>query len=112
MAGQIDVFPTIMGILNFPYINEAFGIDMVKEQRPYIYFSEDDKYGVLDDDFYLIVREDRTSHLYKYKTLDPNDNLSQYPDQAKRMKEYAESMFQTEQWMTGTSSTPLPDRKR
>ena len=100
-GGQIDVFPTIMGLLNYSYVNNTLGIDLLneKEKRPYIYFSADDKYGVLDDEFYLIVREDGSPGLYKYKTSDLRDYLSQYKEKAADMKTYAESMFQTTQWL-------------
>ena len=46
IGGQIDVFPTIMGLLNFTYLNNTFGMDLLKAKRPFIYFSADDKYGV------------------------------------------------------------------
>ena len=101
LGGQIDVFPTIMGLLKYPYVNNTLGIDLLneKEKRPYIYFSADDKYGVLDDEYYLIVREERNPGLYKYKTGDPRDYLSRYPQKVEIMKAYAESMFQTMQWL-------------
>lgn len=100
-GGQIDVFPTIMGLLKYSYVNDTLGIDLLneKEKRPYIYFSADDKYGVLDDEFYLIVREEGSPSLYKYRTNDLRDYLSQYKEKAADMKTYAESMFQTTQWL-------------
>ena len=36
IGGQIDVFPTIMGILNQPYINNTLGIDLLSKS-PAVY---------------------------------------------------------------------------
>jgi hypothetical protein len=90
-----------MGLLQWPYVNNTLGIDLLneKEKRPYTYFSADDKYGVVDNEFYLIVREEGNPSLYKYKTGDQRDYLSQYKESALSMKTYAESMFQTTQWL-------------
>ncbi|MGE5343292.1 MAG: LTA synthase family protein [Candidatus Omnitrophota bacterium] len=101
IGGQIDVFPTVMGLLNIPYVNNTFGIDLLKEKRPYIFFSEDDKYGALGDSFYLIVGEDGRSRLYKYRNKDLQDCALENKPEAERMRTYAESMFQTAQWIVG-----------
>ena len=57
VGGQIDIFPTIMGILNIPYVNNTFGIDLRKEQRPFIILTSDTVDALLDDEYYLIVKE-------------------------------------------------------
>ena len=33
MGSQIDVFPTLMGILNQDFINNTLGIDLMNEDR-------------------------------------------------------------------------------
>lgn len=99
IGGQIDVFPTIMGLLKLPYINNTFGIDLLKESRPYIYFSADDKYGVLNDSLFLIVNNYGKVNCYKYRLNDVNNYFDQYHDEANEMKLYAESNMQTAQYM-------------
>lgn len=98
-GGQMDVFPTIMGLLNLPYINNTLGIDLLKEKRPYIYFSSDDVYGVIDQQFFLIVHDGGSSRLYQYKDGNTTDYLPQNKLKAKEMRNYAESMFQVTQWI-------------
>ena len=49
-ATQIDVFPTVRGLLNIPYENNSLGIDLLKEQRPYAVFSTDDKLGCISNE--------------------------------------------------------------
>ena len=58
VAGQIDVFPSIMGLLKLPYQNNTLGINLFNETRPYIFFSADDKFGVIDKEWFLTVRDD------------------------------------------------------
>ena len=99
LGGQIDVFPTIMGLLNQSYINNTLGCDLLKEKRPYIYFNGDDKYGVIDHEWFLIVRNDNSHSLYKYVSKDTRDYSLEHPDIVMQMKEYAESNLQTFQYV-------------
>lgn len=97
-GGQIDIFPTIMGLLNLEYTNNTMGIDLLKEKRPYIYFCADDKYGVIDDEFFLIVRGE-TKSLFKYRIGDKKNYMSEYKAIADKMDEYAKSNMQTSQYI-------------
>ena len=54
-GGQIDVAPTLLGLLNIGYIQNNFGINLLKEQRPCIFYTADN----------LIAAKD-SSHLYIY----------------------------------------------
>jgi phosphoglycerol transferase MdoB-like AlkP superfamily enzyme len=99
IAGQIDVFPTTMGLLNLSYTNNTLGIDLLKEERPYIFFNGDDKYGIIDKKWLLIVRDDNTSKLYKYQTKDTKDHSKGNPEIVDKMKNYAVSNLQTYQYM-------------
>ena len=55
VGGQVDLMPTLLGILNIGYTHNGFGIDMLKEKRPYMFFTADNLIGVRD-----------TSRLYIY----------------------------------------------
>lgn len=99
MAGQIDVFPTIMGILKIPYLNNTFGIDLLSESRPCIYFCADDKYGAVNQNWFLIGRKDGRTSLYKYRSLDMNDYAQNYPDTLKELDLFARSNMQACQYI-------------
>jgi len=99
VGGQIDVFPTIMGLLNFSYINNTLGIDLLKEQRPYIYFSADDKYGVLSDSLFLIVNNQGKESLFRYKENDEKNRIIENQNVVNEMKQYAASNLQTAQYI-------------
>jgi len=99
MAGQIDVFPTIMGLLKLPYANNTLGIDLLSESRPYIFFNADDKYGVIDHNWLLVVKNDNTKGLYKYQSKDTQNYATKNIKQVELMNRYAQSNLQTFQYM-------------
>jgi phosphoglycerol transferase MdoB-like AlkP superfamily enzyme len=99
MGGQIDIFPTLMGLMNLSYINNTMGIDLLKEKRPYIYFTADDKIGCIDKDFYFIHRNGGNETLYRYADLATDNYLEKYKSRADSMRTYAYSMLQATQWI-------------
>lgn len=54
-AGQVDIAPTILGLLRLPYVRQHFGIDLLREQRPCIFYSADNTVAARD-----------AKHLYVY----------------------------------------------
>ncbi|MBI2722230.1 MAG: sulfatase-like hydrolase/transferase [Bacteroidetes bacterium] len=72
-AYQPDVPATVMGIIGANYINNSFGINVLKQKHPFVVFSADDKIGCVDDKgyyFYKTLANNQT-YLRKYKNLDP-----------------------------------------
>lgn len=108
-GGQIDVFPTVMGLMGFPYVNNTFGIDLLREQRPYITFSADDKIGCIDSTRFFVWRQQGEESLYDYK-LQRTDNLASIEKaKAESMKSYAFSLVQCAKWMSEQELTgPIP----
>ena len=47
-GGQTDVAPTLLGLLNMSYTQNDFGINLLTEQRPYVYFSADNLIAATD----------------------------------------------------------------
>lgn len=101
IGGQIDVFPTIMGLLNMPYVNNTLGIDLFKQRRPYAYFVSDGRVGVIDKKYFLVMRDGGDSSLYRYNERDTTDYIAEQPERAAAMRAYAYSMMQTAQWVIG-----------
>ena len=95
---QIDLFPTAMGILSFDYINNTPGIDLATNSRPYAFFTADDKLGVLDKDYFLIVRNNGTQVLYNYQSKDKNNILDNNKEKATEMKKYGIANIQVAEW--------------
>lgn len=99
LGSQLDVFPTTMGLLQLPYVNNTAGIDLLREQRPFVCAYADDKYAVLNREFMFVARENGVSSLYHYQRGDLRNRLSEYPALAASMKRYGESFFQGAQWL-------------
>jgi len=100
IGGQVDVFPTIMGILNQPYINNTLGIDLLKEARPCIFFNHEDKFGAIDDEYLLILKNDGEKALYKYRSKDKKDYKDVQQQKLSEMEEYTLSNIQVFQFLT------------
>jgi phosphoglycerol transferase MdoB-like AlkP superfamily enzyme len=99
IGGQIDVYPTIMGILKQPWINNTSGIDLQKEERPYIMVNSIDSYGVIGKEFFLIVKHDGSSKLFRYRNGNMKDYSRQYAEIRKQMDEYARCNLQVFQYI-------------
>ena len=106
IASQMDIFPTVMGILGKGYVNNSFGIDLQKEKREYAYFMGDDKYGVLDGEWLLINKpSEEQVGLYRYVEKDKKNYISEYPKMAEEMKKYAESAWQVSDYQQNKKKT-------
>lgn len=99
LGTQMDIFPTVMGLMNFSYTNYTMGVDLLKEKRPFAFFSADDKIGCTDKEYFFIHRDNGIENLFRYKNLETKDLLPQYKSKADSMRAYAYSMLQTAQWI-------------
>ena len=106
IASQMDVFPTVMGILGKSYVNNTFGIDLLNENRRYAYFMGDDKYGVLDGEWLLINKpSEEQKGLYKYVEKEKKNYILEYPEVAAEMQKYAESAWQVSDYQQDKKKT-------
>ena len=100
LAGQIDVFPTLMGMLNISYTNQSMGIDLLKENRQSIFFTADDKVGCLNKDYYFIHRTvSGKETMYRYDKLLIDDYSKSNSIVFDSLKTYAYSMLQSAQYL-------------
>lgn len=99
IASQLDVYPTLMGLLKINYTNNSFGINLLHENRQYTIFNHDKEYGIIDKEFLLIVNRNETIGLYKYPKKDKTNYKNEYPKIVKKMETYFKSQIQTYQYM-------------
>lgn len=105
-CGQIDIFPTLMGILGIKYINNTAGVDVFNEPRPFMYFCADDKIGCIDNQYFYLYRVvNNTESLYKWKDNDTKDYINELKAKSDSMKKYSFSMLQASQWMINNKKT-------
>lgn len=91
---QIDVYPTIMGMIGAGYTNTTLGIDLLKETRPYAFFADDTHLGV-SDGTYLFIHDisQKQEWLHRLDDLEATNLLSAEPERAKAMRDYAVAMM-------------------
>ena len=100
LSGQIDVFPTIMGLLGFKYENHSLGINLLKEKRPCIYFSADNKIGCIGSKYYYFdLLDAKQEFLYEYENLSNNNEVNEKQMLSDSLKNYAFTMFQTAHYL-------------
>lgn len=102
MASQIDVFPTIMGLLGIDYNNSTFGIDLLKQNRDYAYFMNGNRYGIIDQEwYYLSDLQGFSLGLYHYRDNDETNYEEQEKEKAIEMNFYGESNWKTMLMLNG-----------
>ena len=102
---QMDVLPTLSGLLNISYTNKTFGVDLLKTKRPYSVLSSDDKFGCIDEEYYYIYRKNGKETLHRYKKNNPKNIIDQEPEKALEMKNYVISIMQTSKWLIVNDKT-------
>jgi len=98
-ATQVDITPTVMGLLNMSYYNNSLGIDLFNQRRPYAVFTTDDKLACINDRFlYCYNTYTRQDFLYEYKAA-PQNVATSYPDTLSAMKNYSSAFVQITDYM-------------
>jgi|MEHZ01.5.fsa_nt_MEHZ011552760.1_3 phosphoglycerol transferase MdoB-like AlkP superfamily enzyme len=112
IGSQIDVYPTVMGLIKQKYVNNTLGIDLLKEERKFTIINDDDKVGILDTDYLCIMKNNGAKlELYKYKEQDKFNYFDQEKEKALEMADYAKSNMQVHQIMISEGKTTLKDEK-
>ena len=112
IGSQIDVYPTVMGLIKQKYVNNTLGIDLLKEERKFTIINDDDKVGILDTDYLCIMKNNGAKlELYKYKEQDKSNYFDQEKEKALEMADYAKSNMQVHQIMISEGRTTLKDEK-
>lgn len=105
LANQTDIFPTIMGLLRQDYVQNTLGYDLFHEKRPFAFFSQDHKMGVVNDRFLYVARKSGKETLSDYHAGSPDDLSMLYPSLTDSMKDYACAQLQVAQWMIQNKRT-------
>ena len=98
-ASQVDIYPTLMDVLDISFVNNTLGIDLLQYQRPMTFSSGDTEYCLFDDEWYMIGSKNKPSQLYRYKNLDMKNYAEEKPEIVEKMKNYGESNFQAFQYI-------------
>jgi len=99
MAGQVDILPAIMQLLNIDYLNQTFGKNMFTEARPYIYFNHDEVEALIDKTHLLLIDKYKTIGLYHYRNKDLTNYMDKEPEKRKEMEAYLKAHLQTTKYI-------------
>jgi phosphoglycerol transferase MdoB-like AlkP superfamily enzyme len=97
LGGQIDVFPTLMGLLNRPYANTSFGIDLLREpERNCMFFVSDNQLGCISKNyFYMRDLFQNVDILYDLPSGSADNVFDKNREIADSLKTYSTSMLAT-----------------
>ena len=95
-GGQIDVAPTLLGMLRINYIQNNLGIDLLKEERPCMFFKADNLIGARDSVNMFIYSPDSQQE-FKYKLEEGKLHAATGTDEEafRNLKDYCFSMLQS-----------------
>ncbi len=107
LAEQCDVFPTVMGMLGYEYINNTMGIDLFRETHTMLCFTSDNAFCCLDSSDYYVCRKNGVESLYHFREHSQQDYFSENLQKSTLMKNYSCSMIQTAQAIIKMKQTKL-----
>jgi phosphoglycerol transferase MdoB-like AlkP superfamily enzyme len=96
-GGQIDVAPTLLGMLGINYTQNNFGVDLLKEKRPCIFYTADNLIAARDSS-QLYIHSPETGQEFCYSLEGGTLKPSTYDKSFEALKAYVFPMLQaTEQ---------------
>lgn len=110
LASQMDVFPTICGILDLEYTNLSPGLDLTREKRDFVLMNADDKLGVLSDSVLIVIPEHAPAKLFYLNDPGISNRLPENSDSYDYFKNRAYSVLQASQWMIKSKKTNLKSK--
>jgi phosphoglycerol transferase MdoB-like AlkP superfamily enzyme len=94
-AGQVDIAPTLLGLLDLDYTQNNFGIDLLREVRPCAFYTADTQIAARTDDrlFIYVPESDQT---FRYR-IGASGALSEAPADSAfdSLRTYSFSMLQS-----------------
>lgn len=99
LGSQVDVLPTLMGILKIPYQHNTMGYNLARDRHSMVIFNDDNKLSCLNDSLLWVSRMRQGWSLYRYLQEDNRDYAAQYPNQAAAMRDFAHAQLQAVQWL-------------
>jgi len=96
---QVDVMPTLFGLMNLNYEYEGFGVDLLKQERPMVFYSADNQI-VARDHQRCFVYNPSMNRSFCYDVL-PNGNLKETKLESKfqDLKNYVFSNIQAAEYI-------------
>lgn len=94
-AGQVDVAPTILGMLRQSYTQNNFGIDLLREERPCIFYSADNTVAARDEQHLYVYNPDAEREFCYALEPDQAPQPSEMSEAHKALRSYVFAMLQS-----------------
>lgn len=108
MGGQIDIAPTLLGLLGIGYTQNNFGIDLLKEKRPCMFYTADNLIAARDTSR-LYIYSPESKQEFRYEHTPAVFRPAADDDVFRQLKEYCFSMLQaTEHTVKMQQTTDKP----
>ena len=103
-AAQIDLLPTLAGMIHQPYTNKTLGRDLLhsdgKENAAFIIHHDEGKIGIVNDDFFytknLWINKEE---LVPVSLATPILTMQQTDSVKRHLSELTSAMYETARWM-------------
>ncbi|MDE7073676.1 MAG: sulfatase-like hydrolase/transferase [Odoribacter sp.] len=97
-GGQVDVAPTLLGLLGISYVRNNFGVDLLREKRPCMFFTADNMIGARNErGFYVYVPE--SNQEFRYLCNEKKLEKTSPEAVTNSLKNYAFSMLQAAEYL-------------
>lgn len=103
-GGQIDVAPTLLGLLGISYTQNNLGIDLLKEKRPCIFYTADNLIAARDSSC-LYIHSPETGQEFKYEVKEGKLQSSANESHFQELKDYCFSMLQSTEYIVRKNQT-------
>lgn len=97
-GGQIDVAPTLLGLLGISYTQNNLGTDLLKETRPCMFFCADNLIGAKNGENFYIY-DPTNQQEYRYHLQEGQPIATETNATFDSLKMYAFSMLQTTEYL-------------
>ena len=104
LGGQIDIAPTLLGLLGIDYIQNNFGIDMLKEERPCMFYTADNLIAARDS-VNLYIHSPETGQEFRYSKKNNKFIVADENHEFQKLKEYCFSMLQSTEYLVKQGKT-------
>ena len=109
-AGQVDVAPTLLGMLNVPYVQNNFGVDLGRERRPAIFYAADKTIAARDSSALFVFNPDLDME-FCYDLRDGQPIKTVENDHFRFLRNYCFSMLQCTEYVVGKRMTTDGQKK-
>lgn len=103
-GGQVDVAPTLLGLLNISYTQNNLGIDLLKEQRPCMFYTADNLIAARDTTHLYIYSPDNKQE-FRYEQTGSTLHVAEDNEAFQRLKNYCFSMLQSTEYLVKEHKT-------